>query len=386
MYQKLIILHTANYSRKIRDFFGVDSLLSKGLDVEYWNCGNITVEEHLSPVFSKGLLIIDITSLSQFDAEIKKRCCYKCLYMSYISYAFFSYRLYRILSINNVDILCASVGCLPVNAASKDIKKRINSWRVAGVHNLLKNKFYKYKLFLPVFKPLSFLLESCDASGSEYKVSKSTVRIACNSGDYENYLKAKCYIKGNGESYAVFIDQYIPYHNDNLLLGRGLMNPHIYYSSLNRYFDEFEKTNSCKVIIAAHPSAVKYIGKNPYDGRQIEYNNTAEMVKGAIGVLAHFSTAISFAVLGYKPIILLTSDEIEENWKHMRIHIQTFSKMLGCDIQNVNHPTGYFFKSVERALYDSYKYKLLTTRQSEKFWNADIIESIAKNSYQIYIR
>lgn len=386
VYNKLVILHTANYSRKIRDFFGVDFLIEKGLDVEFWNCGKITVEEHLSPVYSDGLKLVDISSLSDFDKQIKNRAENQCLYLSYINYAFYSYKMFRVLSNNNASILCAAAGIMPIQVVEHNSKNRWNRLRIEGISNLIRGRYYSFKLHSKTFVPMRFLMESCDAARPDYKVSHQTIHLACNSGDYENYVKSQVYVEKENKPYAVFIDQYIPYHNDNVLLGKELMSPAKYYGSLNRYFSEFEKTNSCKVIIAAHPSAVRYKDENPYDGRIIEYNKSAELVKGSICVLAQFSTAISFAVLGYKPVTLLTSDEIESKQEHMRIHIQTFKKMLDCDIQNVDNPTRYVPLPVNRDMYDKYKYTLLTTKQSEGSLNADVIESIVKDNYYNFIR
>ena len=109
-------------------------------------------------------------------------------------------------------------------------------------------------------------------------------------------------------------------------------------------------------------------------------------MKGAISVLAHCSTAISFAVLDYKPIILLTSDFIENYFKYLSIHIHSFNDMIGCDLQNVDHPSAFVGQQVNRTLYDSYRYKLLTTRQAENISNADVIESIVKGTYMSYVR
>ena len=386
MYDKLIILHTANYSRKIRDFFGVDSLIKKGVDIEFWNCGKITVEEHLSPVHSEGLVLLNIESFSDFDSQIKKRLRNKCLYLSYINYAFYSYKLHRILSSNNVELLYSATGFLPMHAMNIKNENLRSRLKVGEVYKIIRNRYYSRKLQSSKLIPLKYVMESCEIARADYKVSNNTQHIACNSGDYEYYMKVRPYVLENNIPYPVFIDQYIPYHKDLKLLRKRQLSPGEYYNSLNNYFDEFEKMNSCNVIIAAHPSALRYQEDNPYGGRRIEYNKTAELVKGAICVLAQSSTAISFAVLDYKPVILLTSDEIEENFKYMSIHIHSFRDMLACGLVNVDHPTSYVWSEYNRTLYDIYKYKLLTNKQSEDTCNADIIESISKGNYQKFIR
>ena len=52
--KKCIILYTANYCSKIKNYFCVDDLVSKGVDVEFWDLGPITLNEHLANVETPG--------------------------------------------------------------------------------------------------------------------------------------------------------------------------------------------------------------------------------------------------------------------------------------------------------------------------------------------
>lgn len=386
MYEKIIILHTANYSRKIQDFFCVDTLINNGMDVEFWNCGKITVDEHLCSVQSEGLLVVDIESISDFENKIKSSIKTRCLFMSYISYAFYSYRLYRSLSKFQTDILYAASGCLPIQNRGSVSWNLINSLNKSCIRNYIRNRYYKGLLFSPLFVPLKFVMESCEFAQADYKVSNGTIHIACNSSDYECFQRVDPWVSEGGKPYSVFIDQYIPYHKDLQLFGEEAIAPSDYYDSLNHYFEVFERINACNVIIAAHPSALAYKKRNPYDGRQIVFNKTAELVKGAILVLAHYSTALSYAILGSKPIILLTSDLIENHHKDLSMRINSFKDMIGCDLQNVDHPSAYVGQPIKQALYDSYKYMLLTTRKTESVTNAAVIESIVSGACQRFVR
>lgn len=384
-YDKLIILHTANYSRKIRDFFSVDLLIEKGYDVEFWNCGGVTVKEHLSPVITEGLILVDVNSISDLDNYIRQRSYVKCLFLSYINYASYSYELYKCLSINKVELLYAATGYTPAPVVKKSIMHLLKKIKINVILNKMRRKYYTLRLLSSQFVPLRFVMESSDIVRVDYKESNNTEHIVCNSGDFENFKDVKPYESIDKKPYAVFIDQYLPYHNDIMLLGGKLLSPIDYYNSINKYFELFELQNSCSVIIAAHPSSEKYKKENPFNGRLIKYNKTAELIKGAICVLAHYSTAISFAVLGYKPLVLLTSDLIVDHYFIFN-YIQMFGKELGCDLQNVDHPTKYKYEKANRSLYDLYKYKYLTTKKTEKKRNIDIIESIVKGNYQDFIK
>ena len=79
----------------------------------------------------------------------------------------------------------------------------------------------------------------------------------------------------------------------------------LFYGSLNSFFSKVEQHFGCKVVIAAHPSSV--YTNNPFDGRDIIYNKTCELIKDCTAVCMHTSNALSYAILFNKPLALLTN-------------------------------------------------------------------------------
>ena len=49
---------------------------------------------------------------------------------------------------------------------------------------------------------------------------------------------------------------------------------------------------------------------NYFEGLQVEYGKTAELIRDCSAVVCHDSTAIQFAVLFGKPVIFVTTDEL----------------------------------------------------------------------------
>lgn len=148
-------------------------------------------------------------------------------------------------------------------------------------------------------------------------IGKESEVLLTHSSDYDLYLE---YINNtdfnDGIPYAnaVHIDLPGPrFLRDALAIGRtkSVLTEEKYYPSLCRFFDRVEKDLGVKVEIAAHPGTNH--SRNPdYFGQRLTLRGkTPQMIMHAKFVTVHASTAISFAVLFMKPLIFITTDEIE---------------------------------------------------------------------------
>jgi hypothetical protein len=138
--------------------------------------------------------------------------------------------------------------------------------------------------------------------------------------------------------YCLFIDDYLPHASDWKLLGlRPPVTAEIYYRSMARFFADLEDRLGLPVIIAAHPSSQKdsALGAN-FGGRQVISGQTSQLVLGSQRVMLHASTAVSFAVLGDKPTVFLTSDELEGS--SYGLGIKAMAKSLGGPVLNIDVP------------------------------------------------
>lgn len=141
--------------------------------------------------------------------------------------------------------------------------------------------------------------------GSEYFI---------NHPDYEKYLQVErlnipsC-IKGK---YVVYLDQYFLHHPHVAFENPGInfeVLRYGFYKSLNTFFDKIESTFDCKVVIAAHP--VADYKQNPFDGREIIYYKTVELIKHCEAVCMHCSGSVSSVILYDKPICILTNKYLD---------------------------------------------------------------------------
>ncbi|MCH7564854.1 MAG: hypothetical protein IH968_13630 [Gemmatimonadetes bacterium] len=133
--------------------------------------------------------------------------------------------------------------------------------------------------------------------------------------DYDLYLELRDNpLPQPPEPYCVFLDEYFTLHPDFRVFGATApeMDTQRYYEGLNRFFDVVERRLKMRVIIAAHPRARYDLNPELFPRRKMEQFKTAELVSRATLVLAHESTSINFAVMFRKPVVFLTSDEIEK--------------------------------------------------------------------------
>jgi hypothetical protein len=179
-------------------------------------------------------------------------------------------------------------------------------------------------------------------------------------------------------SYYVFIDIFLPYHPDIIRAGSKSVEPHKYFKTLRTYFDDIERRTGSEVVIAAHPKA-KYTDE--FGKRNCFYNQTPGLINHSIGVLTHHSTAINFAVLAYKPLILLSSkiftDTKSESFVLENIYdvMRGYMLELNCTIVDMEESFELSaFKPVNKLMYDRFKFKYLLSKEFPKS-NYDIIKT-----------
>jgi len=162
--------------------------------------------------------------------------------------------------------------------------------------------------------------------------------------------------------YLVFLDEYLPHHPDFLLHGLETLEPGAYYETLNRAFRRIEEIAGGPVIIAAHPKA-KY-AENPFDGRPIIFGRTDALAKGSDIVIAHGSTAVSFAVICYRPVVLMQSGEIRRVHANQYEQMVSTRELLGCTLLDMDEVDAWRkeLPAVDEEKYASFYKEYLAVR------------------------
>ena len=144
-----------------------------------------------------------------------------------------------------------------------------------------------------------------------------------------------------------------------------------WYPKLNLFFNFVEMALNTKVEVAIHP---KHIGRDHSEmfiERSTFGGQTAELVARSSLIIGTFSTSISYAVAFAKPLILVTSDQIQNGRDQYKASlIANIAKETGAKVFNIDREyTGQELRDalvIDHAKRDSYKRKYLTSRTDDK--------------------
>ena len=178
--------------------------------------------------------------------------------------------------------------------------------------------------------------------GLNYSSGKNAkVIIKGHAFDYDIFLTPnKKKITNHLKSYAIFLDQCLPFHPTAAFMGeKSKATKEKYFPALNNFFNDFEAKTGLEVIFAAHPRSRYDLYPEYLYGRKYFMNKTPELVINSEIVLLHTSTALSFAVLYKKPIAFLTSNEIMKSYDDFRIH--SFSRSMNSLMFNIDDKNNY---------------------------------------------
>jgi hypothetical protein len=136
--------------------------------------------------------------------------------------------------------------------------------------------------------------------------------VKAHSFDYDTYLRLARSNAAPAGNYAVFVDQNLCFHTDFMYQDVPFfITPEKYFPAICGALNEIARSLGVDVRIAAHPRASREELKSDYwNGFQVVYGRTAELIQNCKVVVCHDSTAIHFAVLFEKPIIFVTTDEL----------------------------------------------------------------------------
>jgi hypothetical protein len=136
-----------------------------------------------------------------------------------------------------------------------------------------------------------------------------------------------------------------------------------------------EKLYKAKVIVIPHSkykiTKLKNKNLNPYFNNRLtdnSYNATAKLIPKCLFVINHGSTALSYAIINYKPIHFLYTKSYNLYVSNGIKNILLQAKILGA--KTVDFATAKkkdLFKSlkVNKSKYDLYKYKFLTYKSKK---------------------
>jgi len=330
MVNKVLFLIREPFNRRDFERFGIELLLKNGFEVEVWDLSSIvnSVPKYTPPD------LIDWPYHQVFDDKNQALSKIKSLspdtfVVNIIEYSLKTYAIYKAISVSRARYAIFVANALPPAITKKEM--RLQNFRKKFMAKKLANYCFLHIPFRWIgIKPASLILAGGGQSlwvKSLYPVDKSSEVLWAHTLDYDLYLKEKN-VSSSECPIAVFLDEYLPFHPDIPLLEIPFsIDANKYYQLLNKFFDRVEKELGLKVVIAAHPRSCYEKLPDYFKGRKCIRGKTINLVKESQLVLAHSSTALNFANLFYKPVIFLTSLDLDKSY--MGPFIRTMANWFG---------------------------------------------------------
>lgn len=387
---KVIYISYVPLSQKIKEDFYFDVLRENSIEVAFWDLTCLYFPEQYDINKNPDPLVTRINTFSGLNKAItQENKSDSPVYISLITYTGLVIRLFRILTKNNCKLLFFARGMLPMPSWS--LSTRINALFSSGK---IFREIYQALLhgIAGIYKRTGWVkpYDTIFTAGSEgYRTlwignkmdRKYGLQIQLNSFDYDKFLAVKDVLPLINEPYIVFLDEYLPFHPDFLILNKKTINPGEYFLELNNFFDRLERQMNMKIVIAAHPKAELYRTEDHFKGRPVIFDKTCELVKHSEFAIAHMSTAISFPVLSRKPIVFLSTIGIKKDMLSHHLIIENFAKVLnaGMVLYDDLNTSPIKVTTVDAGAYNEYIYKYLTSPISEKQFSKDIFLTFLKN-------
>lgn len=355
--------------------FPMDFLASRGARVQYWD---------ISPLFGHGLpgkelqrpYVRKFSRWEDLGAAIASAQTEETLLVVAVPREPKFFRLHRLLGRCRLQLGSVIVGNLPMPPSSPLQRLKNNAPLLVDpgkISHLLLKRAQNLLGRLGATRPFQVIF----AAGESARLEAGGARVVpINHYDYDEWLETRATAPRLVEGrYAVYLDEFAPFHPDFKLLGvKTMIDAPRHYALLNAYFSRLENRHNLKVVIAAHPKSD--YPDNPFQGRRIIRSSTCSLVAHCEFALAVHSTSMGLAVLFRKPLIFFTTNDIAARYRRLLIDAISAhcARALGRPQINLDSPaeSDLHVDTVDAALYDDYKYRYLASRESENKFSRDI--------------
>jgi hypothetical protein len=204
---------------------------------------------------------------------------------------------------------------------------------------------------------------------NRHLVGESTEVIWTHTFDYDIYLEGSNE-KTTPHNQAVFLSSLFPlFQGDSLALDYKIyITAENYYPSICNFFNHIEKKLDVQIEIAAHPKSNHPFYPDYLGNRRTLRGETFEMIKNSQFVINHVSSAIQLAILLKKPILFLTTNELEKD-ERLSSLVKKFALSLNKTAINIDKPYVIDMEKelyVNEKLYDNYIHSYIKKRGSEE--------------------
>lgn len=368
MSNKIVFLVEFPPDQRDYERFGMVLLQQNGYDIQIWDFSKFLFPALSSTDRQLPDYVARLLTVFTREGEALKALAglqKNTIVISLLSYSWKHWRIYRTLQHYGI----VGVNSFPYSSPDIPSEKehKISKWYLAT--NTIKKLFFKPSIAVNyIFRRIakggkagvhsaSFMIaggkQDLQNSSIKFLIADSTDIVWCHSLDYDLYLKDKAENPielGTHKKYAVFLDQFYPYHPEwKVEKSAFVSTPQQYFDSIEKFFQYIETQSNCEIIIAAHPRARYDLYPECYANRTVIQGETLQLVKNAHFVLAHDSTAVNMACIYNKPVIFFTTDGLQQSWLVSRSQ-KAIAAWFGKPLWNIDDRSQMQSFALEKAM------------------------------------
>jgi len=324
---RVVFLTISPFSNRDYERFGIEILIKNSINVEVIYIGYLVygIENEIDNFD----IVTNVHSYNELE-DIVLRLKDDTFFVKLFGLSSKTIKVDFLLSTHNVLSVGINQNIIPMSIKKVNFFNKIRLYfKTLSIYEIFQKIRFLYYLRVLKIKINNYMILG-GIKSDNFKNSDDIIKIWTHTLDYDLFLKQKIEYKKIVEyNYCLYLDEYVPYHPDFKKIGvdrkyRAIAD--IYYKKMNSFFDNIEKNYNLKVIIAAHPRAEYEKIGNVWNGREIIYGKTIELVRDADFCMMHASTSINFCILYQKPILFLTLKELEPLYG---LFIDSFSQEIG---------------------------------------------------------
>jgi hypothetical protein len=391
--RKIVFLVQSHFCKRDFERFGVQMLLDNGFEVEVWDFASILnkelVKKYASPDFVNWPGHRTFSDKREALKKIKAmdKSTFAILHLPYRPQ---QYPFFRAISASAARYAIYNANAFPPDPKKDDGLSKLRS-EIKQPLSKIQKKLIDYIFIRTPFNWLGVRPADLFLAGGEGTlrytgpVDKSTEALWMHTMDYDVYLKERS-ADFTERPIAVFLDGYIPFHPDEVAQGvPPLLSADRYYPMVNRFLRFVEDRLGLEVIIAAHPRSDYETHPDYFERRKCVKGQTFKLVRECRLVMAHASTALTFTNLFYKPLVLLTSRELDKTVLATKIRIM--AGWFGKDPIYMDDIDGYskidWEKEliVDKSVYDRYRQSYIKKDGSPDVMQGQILVERLKKGF-----
>jgi len=243
---------------------------------------------------------------------------------------------------------------------------------------LIRFYYFFFKLFYSL-KPAKIIFyagRKAKHNLYDFKTNFQTKLISVSSFDYLNAVNTISKKKID-QPYFLFIDEMYVKHPDFKGVDVMKISEKKYFLQINAILTKIQKKYNLKPIVCLHPRSDKRWASN-FDFETIK-NQTSELIKFSNFVLTHASTAISFAVLFFKPIIQI---KMNAKSKYFLNVLENYNKELETNI--LHYKNNFDSKNLKldfnKERYNNYIKDYFNDNSNSKLYSKELIKILKSNN------